>query len=161
MKNTLTVLVLFILITIAPYRMASEQSEEDMIRTELDMVFAALADGTIDFFNDHYVPEVTRFHMGGVPLDVGWDAAKASATGRLFDDGWRIATKSYDLTDLRIYGDFAVTAGVAIASESTVNGEAVNSDFRFTYVWIKQDGRWKELHHHVSFYAKPSLDETP
>ena len=145
-------------LTIASSGRPQRSMDEAALREELKRVFDALAGGDIGFFNKHYVPEVSRFHLGGVPLDVGWDSEKAAGVSDYFSRGWRIHTDSYDVADLRIYGDFAVTAGTAIATETSVEGRSEQRDFRFTYVWMKQEGRWKEIHHHVSPYVASSDD---
>ena len=155
-RNVVLTVPLVLSLTMASFGVPKQSSEERALRAELQRVFDALAQGDVDFFNDHYVPEVTRFHLGGVPLDVGWDAAKARGVQASFERGWRVHTDSYDVTDLRIYDDFAVTAGTAIARQTTEDGDTVQSDFRFSYFWNKQNGRWKELHHHVSPYNAPA-----
>jgi ketosteroid isomerase-like protein len=127
----------------------SGQSEEDALRAELGRVFEALSTGDIEFFDEHYVAEVTRFHMRG-QLDIGWDAEKSAGMKASFAEGWRYHTESYEVADLRIYGNFAITAGTGITTRTTRDGRTVGSNFRFTYVWTKQGGRWKELHHHIS-----------
>ena len=44
----------------------------------------------------------------------------------------------------------AITAGVAEGIYFLQDGTIDDTPLRFSYVWIKQDGRWKEAHHHGS-----------
>ena len=128
----------------------AQAPDEQSLRAELDHVFRALGEGDVAYFDDHYVSDVSRIHLTG-GVDLGWDREKAAGVKRLMERGWRVNTTSYEVSDLRIYGDVAVTAGVATAVQTMPGAEAPEElSYRFSYVWIKQDGRWRELHHHVS-----------
>lgn len=149
---------LTVIVGISSPPVSVQSADQASLREQLDLAFKALSQGDIAFFDAHYVPEVSRFHLGGGPLDVGWNAEKAAAVNRSFARGWRVHTSSYNLADLRIYGDVAITAGTAIATHTTTTGETKSSNFRFTYVWTREGGKWKELHHHVSPYNAPGGD---
>lgn len=147
MRRILSLLLAF---TCGPWLPAIAQpSDEEALRAELDHVWKALASGDADYFRTHYVSEVSRFHLEGT-LDIGWDEDKADALQTFFDRGWRIKTRRYEVDDLRVYGDIAIVAGTGEGTELSADGSAEEVRWRFTYVWIKKDDRWLELHHHVS-----------
>ena len=128
----------------------SQALDEQSLREELDRVFRALGEGDAAYFEDHYVSDVSRIHLSG-GVDLGWSEERAAGIKRSMERGWRFRTESYEVPDLRIYGNVAITAGVATAVQTRPGAEEPEElNFRFSYVWIKQDGRWRELHHHVS-----------
>lgn len=122
---------------------------EESLREELERVFQALAEGDAAYFQDHYVSDVSRIHLTG-GVDPGWHEQKAAGVERFMDRGWRVRTQSYEIADLRIYGNVGITAGVATVLQTMPGQEPQELRLRFSYVWINEDGRWKELHHHVS-----------
>lgn len=136
--------------TILVGTVAAQTADERSVLVELERVIQALGEGDADYFEDHYVAEVSRIHLTG-SVDVGWDAAKAEGVRGFMGRGWRLRTTSYEVADVRVYGDVAVTAGVANAVQ-TMPGASVAEEltYRFSYVWLRRDGRWVELHHHVS-----------
>lgn len=127
----------------------AQSNDEETLRAEVGRIWEALETGDSDYFRDHYVSEVSRFHLQG-RLDIGWDEEKADGTREFFESGWRIKTDHYELDDVRIYGDIAITAGTAEGAQVHGEGGEDRIRWRFTYVWAKRDGRWVELHHHVS-----------
>jgi len=123
--------------------------DEEALRAETRKLILSLNAGDVGWISSHYVPEVTRFHQRG-RLDVGWTDAKCREMRRILDDGTSFEFSELEIVDVRIYGDVGITAG-HLYSQVTIPGlEPVGGPSRFTYVWVKIGGRWKEAHHHVS-----------
>ena len=137
------------LLVIGPTGAAAQSAEETSLREELGRTFAALTNRDAGYFENHYVPEVSRVHLTG-GVDSGWDAAKAEGVAEFFASGWIPSVDGYEIADLRIYGEIGVTAGVAQMTQTFPGGEPESFEFRFSYVWKLVDGQWKEIHHHVS-----------
>ena len=116
---------------------------------EHEKLFQALKQADVDWLTEHYVPDVTRFHQKG-GLDIGWTADKAAGFKKMFEDGLELVMNDWELSDIRIYGDFAVTAGYVDGGWKLPSGEKHIKKMRISYVWHKIAGRWKELHHHAS-----------
>ena len=75
-----------------------------------------------------------------------------------FNSG-RIRIKSQTTQDVRIdvYGDVAVETGM-LTSVAMRDGHNTSGTFRFTRVWVKQEGRWRT----VAFQeTSPQLAPTP
>lgn len=143
------VMLLVGLSLVGPPRAAAQTAEESALREEVGRVFAALTNRDAAYFEDHYVPEVSRVHLTG-GVDPGWDAVKAEGVAEFFASGWIPSVDGYEIVDLRIYGEFGLTAGVAQMTQTFPGGTPESFEFRFSYVWRLVDGRWKEIHHHVS-----------
>ena len=131
---------------------APAQSDEEALRSELPKVVESLNSGggsaALDFFSDHYVTESTRFHLVG-GLDRGWNTERLEGLRRSFASGLKTDLRE-EILDLRIHGDIGVTVGLMHGTATYSDGQTFEGPIRFTYVWIKTNGKWKELHHHVS-----------
>ena len=57
---------------------------------------------------------------------------------------------------VRVYGDTAIVSALA-SVKLTVDGKPIRSDHRATFVWVKQEGNWKE----ASFQATRIAPATP
>jgi len=51
--------------------------------------------------------------------------------------------------EVRLYGGTGIVTGVSVQSGVT-NGQPFSGRFRFTRVWVKQDGRWRMIASHSS-----------
>jgi len=52
--------------------------------------------------------------------------------------------------NVRIFGDAAVATGYRVGSITLPQGQKIDSDQCLTMVWIKESGRWKLQHVHLS-----------
>ncbi|MEM9435365.1 MAG: DUF4440 domain-containing protein [Pseudomonadota bacterium] len=130
---------------------ASDWSDNDssaVMRAQINL-FTTLKSQNALKLNDHYVPEVTRFHQEG-GLDVGWTPDRAVHFQDMFDGGLTLILEDWEIVDLRVYGDTALTAGYAKAGWQDADGRGSVEDIRFTYVWVRTEHGWREAHHHVS-----------
>ena len=57
---------------------------------------------------------------------------------------------------VRVYGDTAIVSALA-SVKLTVDGKSIRGDHRATFVWVKQEGNWKE----ASFQATRIAPVTP
>lgn len=55
---------------------------------------------------------------------------------------------------IRAYGSTVIVNGVSVQS-AVSNGQPWNGRFRFTRVWLQQDGTWKLVSSHSSRIAEP------
>ena len=124
-------------------------AEKEAVFQAQENLFEILRNKQPHQLNDHYLPEVTRFHQEG-GLDVGWSADRADEFQKIFDSGLTLTLTDWELLDLRIYGNTAITAGQAIGGWQDGDGNGTLSTIRFTYVWVKTAEGWKEAHHHAS-----------
>ena len=56
---------------------------------------------------------------------------------------------------IRAYGDTAVVIGLASA-KGTLGGKPFSADFRFTRIWVKQQGNWKSVAYQATRVAPAS-----
>jgi ketosteroid isomerase-like protein len=64
------------------------------------------------------------------------DIVRGFATG-----AFKYEAREISDLDIRVYGDAAVVTGRS-SQKGTENGKDYSGDYRFTRVYIKQDGRW-------------------
>jgi ketosteroid isomerase-like protein len=121
----------------------------ESLRAALQGLCEALNEGDVDSIHKHYLSEVTRFHDSG-KLDVGWSEQRAEAFSDYVNDGFGFALERCHVVDARVYGDMGITAGYMYGHMIYPGGTVIEGPWRFTYLWARQDGEWKEAHHHVS-----------
>jgi ketosteroid isomerase-like protein len=123
--------------------------EQQALRTEVDSVVRALNEADVDWISAHYLPEATRFHQRG-RLDIGWTDTKADEMRQRLNAGMSFDVTDVEVADVRIYGNTGITAGHFDSELTLPGGQKVKGLARFTYVWVRSNGDWKEVHHHVS-----------
>jgi len=74
--------------------------------------------------------------------------------------GFKSGTFKYDsrvVSDMnvRVYGDTAIVTGRAI-QKGVEDGKDYSGDYRFTRVYVKQNGRWMTVALQVTLIAKPA-----
>jgi ketosteroid isomerase-like protein len=124
-------------------------SDVEAIKNEHEGLFQALKNEDVDWVTGHYAEDVSRFHQEG-GLDIGWTSEKANDFKKLFNDGLKLILNSWEFLDIRTFGEFGLSAGYLDGGWQFPDGTKHISKMRFSYVWAKIDGRWKEIHHHVS-----------
>jgi len=69
------------------------------------------------------------------------------------DSGTR-RVQSWEASDvnIRVYGHVGLVTGLAEVTD-TLRGEARHIRFRYTHVWVKQNGRWRLVHRHTNRVA--------
>ncbi len=124
-------------------------NDKEQLQQELQTIYQALNEQDADTFARHYLPEATRFHNMG-QLEEGWSEDRTNLMKGMFKAGLAFDIRDIEIADLRIYGNTAIIAGHLLNCLSLPNGQTTEGKMRFSYVWIKQDGEWKEAHHHIS-----------
>jgi ketosteroid isomerase-like protein len=68
----------------------------------------------------------------------------------------RMAFQRYETSEvqIRVFGDAAVVTGRPRRTR-TLNGQAVDDDWRFTKVYIRRGGQWQVVACHASEAARP------
>jgi len=80
----------------------------------------------------------------------------SKAQALAFARSGRMSFQRYETSGLRIrvYGDAAVVTG-RLQRARSLNGQAVEDDWRFTKVYVRRDGRWQVVAFHASEAARP------
>jgi ketosteroid isomerase-like protein len=58
--------------------------------------------------------------------------------------GFKYQSRSISDLKIRVYGDAAIVTGRS-AQEGTENGKDYSGNYRFTRVYVKQNGAWKTV----------------
>ena len=104
----------------------------------------------VAYMRFHSLPEISMFNVGD-PLqkefdDADWEAMRAQAR--------QAATQqrrvSHEIEEIKLYGDVALITGYATVAVGRDASTAADMRRRITYVWVLDDGHWKQTHHHVS-----------
>ena len=103
----------------------------------------------VDYIYEPYGPNASRFHPAG-DLDIGFDEQNKAGLQFAFDKGLRFNIENYQSRETNIYGEIAITTGIVEGSYFLPDGTPDDKPLRVTYVWLRQNGRWKEVHHHGS-----------
>jgi ketosteroid isomerase-like protein len=103
----------------------------------------------VDYMQLHSLPEISMFNVGDALQrdfdDASWEAMRAQARQAATQD----RRVSHEIEEIKVYGDVAVITGYATVTVGP--GDAAQEmRRRITYVWVDEDGQWKQTHHHVS-----------
>jgi len=140
MKRSLAIVALVILALAVPVSMLAQQSKaEKEIRAIIDELTTANLKGgpeVVPIFDKYLADDFVRIPPSG-----------AIYTKADMLDGWKtgkIKVQSAELSDLkiRVYGNTAVVTAISTA-KSTVLGEAMSGQSRYTRVLVKRGGTWK------------------
>ena len=129
--------------------LAAQSGDVSSLRRAMEGFCAAANRADMDYIDKHYLPEVSRFHSSG-ELDLGWTEEKALGFRQAFDDGFSFSFERCEIVDARAYGEVGITAGHMYGHMTLVDGTLLQGPWRFTYLWVRRDGEWREAHHHVS-----------
>src|SRR5688572_30567120 len=79
----------------------------------------------------------------------GKTATRSDLVGRLRTGETRY--EAYDLSEFRVrfLGDIAISNGKR-AVKRLRKDEVLVADFRFTNIWVRENGQWREIAHHAS-----------
>ncbi len=97
----------------------------------------------------YYMQDYTDFGRGGgLLIRTATPEEKAKARQAIFDTV-NITLQPRNV-EVQVYGNTAVVTAYLIGSITPPNNETIRVSDRRTGVWIKQGGRWKEVHMHQS-----------
>ncbi len=107
---------------------------------------AAYNAGDVNNFVTHFLPEVSGFFFDGSPLTEGFDKKALKA---LYDAGFKpnLETRQYAV---KVYGNTAIVTAYFVGSLTWPGGTMQKGSWRFSETQIKQDGKWKIAHFHLS-----------
>ncbi len=102
--------------------------------------------GTI---TQHHTPEYSGFNRGGALLVINTSLEEQRTARQAIFDAIRINLQPRNV-EVKVYGNAAVVTAYLVGSANPPNGDPQRWTDRRTRVWIKQGGRWKEVHMHQS-----------
>ena len=96
----------------------------------------------------HHRSDFTMYFPDGGPL---WESDYESVANRMkatpnFPESMNLLMSNYDAVT---YDDWAIVT-FYLSGTHTRNGKAHNVVHRVSAVWIKEEGKWLEAHHHES-----------
>ena len=120
-------------------------SEEADVRAAAEGLLAAYREGDVDAIARYWFPEGAAFWENGGLL-AKFDEARLKA---MVERGFKTEMQWRHL-DVRVYGGTAVATGYLTGTITLPNGLAEQGSWRDSTVWVKQGGRWKIAHLHIS-----------
>ena len=127
---------------------------EDEVRAVEIATLAASCAADADAFVQHFHPRFTGFAAAGGLLVEG-DAALDVSAMRAKAEAGLTDSLGFRHLDIRIYGDIAVDTGYMTGTVRGPGGVVIEGTWRYTGVWLKQDGQWKAIHAHFSPLTPP------
>ena len=138
-----TVIVLIASITLVSAAVADDAAD---VKAAWLKVNAAMNSGDIDVIAQHTHPKGSLFNYSGRLLRESFNADGLKAA---FDAGLKFnwGVRSLQAT---VYGNAAVVTGYHVGTITSENGDINRGTRRFSEFWIKQGGKWKQVHRHAS-----------
>ena len=129
---------------------ATADDVDDVKAAQLALV-AALNEGDVEAHGQHVLSEANGFFSDGGLLAEVWRGEQMQAA---IDAGFKVDIQLRHL-DAKVYDNTAVVTGYLTGVITLPNGTTHKGPRRFSAVWIKQAGQWKQIHLHVSFITVP------
>jgi len=142
----ITVLVVSLFFT----TVATADDADDVKAAQL-AVIAALNEGNVEAYSQLLLPGFTGFFAGGGLLTEPWRGEQLKAA---FDAGLKIDIQLQHI-DVKVYDNAAVLTGYQTGVVILPDGTTLKGPRRISTMWIKQAGKWKEAHVHLSFITVP------
>ena len=148
MRQCSPVLAVFAACVMALAPTARAGDAED-VKAEYLRHIANVNAGNVDAFIAQHLPEHTAFGPFGDMLGT-WDSPQAERAGR--PDLAKPAdpqVRAHNV-EARVYGNTAVVTAYLRAPVLNASGTVQPGVRRVTAVWVKQNGKWLEVHDHMS-----------
>ncbi len=128
---------------------AGEAGDQDDVKAEYLRHVANANAGNVDAFIAQHMPGHTAFGPGGDMLS-RWDSLEAEKAARpdLAKLGSHPAGANH--VEVQVYGNAAVVTAYRRSPVTLTDGSTRQGVRRVTSVWVKQDGKWLEVHDHMS-----------
>jgi ketosteroid isomerase-like protein len=97
----------------------------------------------------NYMPDYTNFGRGGGLLIRTATPEEMGKARQAVFDSVNITLQPRNV-EVQVYGNAAVVTAYLVGSITPPNGETIRVNDRRTGVWVKQGGKWKEVHMHQS-----------
>lgn len=149
MKKSLITLTLLIAATVLTTPVLAD--DENDVRAEMLRFLTALNTGDVDGFMQHYLPGNTSF----VPEDPFLSRNDSLGDQR---KSWKATVDSGQKLDLQLrhleidiyFNSTAVVNCYVVGTATSPDGAIRQVHWQRSAVMIKQEGQWKEVHHHRS-----------
>jgi ketosteroid isomerase-like protein len=123
--------------------------DSDDVKAAFLNLFTTLRAHDSQSMGQYYMPDYTDFGRGGgLLIRTATPEEKAKARQALFDTV-NITLQPRNV-EVQVYGNAAVVTAYLVGSITPPNGETIRVSDRRTGVWVKQGGKWKEVHMHQS-----------
>ena len=148
MRQRIIILTLFASGMMA-FTCVARAGDADDVKAEYLRHIANVNAGNIDAFIAQHLPEHTAFGPFGDMLGT-WDSPEAEKAGR--PDLAKPANPQVRAhnVEARVYGNAAVVTAYLRTTVLSADGTARPGVRRVTAVWVKQNGKWLEVHDHMS-----------
>ncbi len=121
--------------------------EIEEVRAVIERHYAAIHAADLETVFGHHLPDMTWFSSHGNLLFESGAVEAAERMGTTLDFG---TTNVYmNHFDAQIYGNVAVATFYLVGTQ-TLGTETKRGAWRVTAVWVRENGEWKEAHHHES-----------
>lgn len=125
---------------------AGESYQTEDIITAAKGAIAALNRGDADAYGDFLHKDFSYFLIQSPDLQQGFDPTTLKEG---FGKGMQFSM-TLDDVQVKFYGDTAICTGYENGEARMVNGRVISGKRKYTSVWVRQDGQWKEVHLHIS-----------
>ena len=149
MKRFLITLTLLITATVLTSPVLAD--DEDDVRAEMLRFLTALNTGDVDGFMQHYLSGNTSFVPDNTFLsrNVSLEDQRKSWKATV-DSGQKLALQLRHLEIDVYFNSTAVVNCYVVGTATSSDGTIRQVNWQRSAVMIKQDGQWKEAHHHRS-----------
>ena len=125
---------------------AAADDAADVIAASQDLV-KALNEADAEGYAQHFLPDRSGFGTTGLLFEEGVDVERRKAdieAGLEYDIRWRHL-------QVRFVGDVAIVTGYGAGSITLPNdGPTIKGPWQVSHIRVKQGGKWKIAHSHVS-----------
>ena len=149
MKRFLITLTLLITATVLTSPVLAD--DEDDVQAEMLRFLTALNTGDVDGFMQHYLSGNTSFVPDNTFLsrNVSLEDKRKSWKATV-DSGQKLALQLRHLEIDVYFNSTAVVNCYVVGTATSADGTIRQVNWQRSAVMIKQDGQWKEVHHHRS-----------
>ena len=124
-------------------------NDEAGVRQWLDIWIKAFQARDVNAIAALYAPDVVAYDIVPPLQYVGWDAYRKTYEGFFAQYKGPLEVEFRDV-HVSVQGDLAIATGLERLSGTLTNGEKSSVWARFTSVFRKSNGKWLDIHDHVS-----------
>lgn len=138
-------LIAILMVLVGGMVLTTIASADDVADAVLELL-AAMNAGDVHAWTQKTHPERSIFFYGGELLSEGFDKNSLKAA---LDAGLKFDCVIRHL-GVKVYGNAAVVTGYNVGTLTLPDGTSQQGSRRFSEVWIKTGGQWKQVHRHAS-----------
>ena len=128
----------------------AKADDVDDVKAAVEAHWAAINAGDMAAVAEHHTPDFNGFLMDNSLLWAYESREEQKATFKAFSEAGIKFNMQIRHLNVKVYGNTAVAAFYLVGSINWPGDVTVQGPLRVTEVWVKQDGKWKEAHHHDS-----------